>query len=260
MAAMRSGVVLDRHPEGGGVQAYVLPSQESQRIPWGIPAKPNQWFQLGAQPYEHQYEQLHAVSHHVHPVYPQLVLNSHLECLDQSSEEVSCECTPDDMWSLGVILVDLASDRNVWKQTSVEDSTYQAFTKEPEFLQTILPLSDELNDILGMIFGAEPHEESLNLLSIRRNLFKVMEPGQMYAREMEHPFPPVEIDLNSSRTLPSLSASATASWDLNLSSLDGCCSNYKRFIRYVSNSQSFVCLFVELCTILTSNYNQLIIE
>jgi hypothetical protein len=127
-------------------------------------------------------------------------------------------------------------------------------------LQTILPLSDELNDILGMIFGAEPHEESLNLLSIRRNLFKVMEPGQMYAREMEHPFPPVEIDLNSSRTLPSLSASATASWDLNLSSLDGCCSNYKRFIRYVSNSQSFVCLFVELCTILTSNYNQLIIE
>jgi hypothetical protein len=38
---------------------------------------------------------------------------------------------------------------------------------------------------------------------------------------MEHPFPPrpVEIDMNSSRTLPSPSASATAGWDSNYPSL-----------------------------------------
>jgi hypothetical protein len=250
---MTSGVIPDRRPEGGGAQAHVLPSQESQGIPWGIPAKPNQLFQLGArpgQPYENQYEP--------HAVYSQPVLNSHLECLDQCLGGATC--TPDDMRSLGVILVSLACGRNLWKQTSVENSRYMAFTKDPNLSKIILPLSVELNDIPVMIPEAKPHREGLDLLSIRGNLFKAMETGQRYAREMEHPFRPVEIDLNSSRTLPNLSASATADWDPNLSSLDGSRSDYKRLIRYVSNPQSFVCLFAELCTILTSNYNQLIIE
>jgi len=82
----------------------------------------------------------------------------HLECLDQSSRMASYQCAPNDIWSLGVILVNLTCGRNPWKQASVEDSTYKAFTRDPNFLKTILPLSDELNDILGMIFEANPQK------------------------------------------------------------------------------------------------------
>lgn len=79
-----------------------------------------------------------------------------LECLDQSSRNASYRCAPNDIWSLGVILVNLTCGRNPWKQASSEDSTYKAFTRNRDFLKTILPLSDELNVILGMIFERNP--------------------------------------------------------------------------------------------------------
>jgi serine/threonine protein kinase len=80
------------------------------------------------------------------------------ECLDQSSRKPSYRCAPNDIWSLGVILVNLTCGRNPWKQASAEDSTYKAFTRNPNFLKDILPLSDELNDILGMIFARNPED------------------------------------------------------------------------------------------------------
>ncbi|ORY66010.1 Ran1-like protein kinase [Pseudomassariella vexata] len=80
------------------------------------------------------------------------------ECLDPSSQRPFYFCAPNDVWSLGVILVNLTCGRNPWKQASFEDSTYHAFTRNPDFLKTILPLSDELNDILGRIFTRNPDQ------------------------------------------------------------------------------------------------------
>lgn len=80
------------------------------------------------------------------------------ECLDQDSRKPSYRCAPNDIWSLGVILVNLTCGRNPWKQASEEDSTYRAFKKDSIFLKTILPLSDELNDILGMVFESDPEK------------------------------------------------------------------------------------------------------
>jgi len=79
-----------------------------------------------------------------------------LECLDPSTRRPFYYCAPNDVWSLGVILVNLTCGRNPWKQASFEDSTYRAFTRQPDFLKTILPVSDELNDILGRIFTRNP--------------------------------------------------------------------------------------------------------
>lgn len=78
------------------------------------------------------------------------------ECLDQ--RRPSYRCAPNDIWSLGVVLVNLACGRNPWKQASVEDSTYRAFLKDPNFLKTILPLSDDLNNILCRIFERQPEK------------------------------------------------------------------------------------------------------
>lgn len=57
-----------------------------------------------------------------------------------------------------MILVNLTCGRNPWKQASSEDSTYRAFTRSKDFLKTILPISDELNDILGRIFTSDPFQ------------------------------------------------------------------------------------------------------
>jgi len=80
------------------------------------------------------------------------------ECLDPSSKRPFYYCAPNDVWSLGVVLVNLTCGRNPWKQASQEDSTYRAFTRSQGFLKTILPLSDELNDILSRIFTPNPEQ------------------------------------------------------------------------------------------------------
>ena len=60
------------------------------------------------------------------------------------------------MWSLGIILVNLTCGRNPWKKASVEDPTFRAYLKNPEFLGSILPLSGELGAILRRIFECDP--------------------------------------------------------------------------------------------------------
>ncbi|CAK7563670.1 MAG: Serine/threonine protein kinase [Sporothrix epigloea] len=80
------------------------------------------------------------------------------ECLGQNSKRPYYYCAPNDVWSLGVILVNLTCGRNPWKQASVEDSTYRAYLRNPQFLKTILPLSDELDDILARIFVINPDQ------------------------------------------------------------------------------------------------------
>ncbi|KAH8675502.1 kinase-like domain-containing protein [Xylariales sp. PMI_506] len=91
------------------------------------------------------------------------------ECLDPSSRRPFYYCAPNDVWSLGVILVNLTCGRNPWKQASFEDSTYRAFTRSPDFLKTILPLSDELNDILGRIFTRNP-DQRITLPELRHRI------------------------------------------------------------------------------------------
>lgn len=66
------------------------------------------------------------------------------------------DCASNDVWSLGVILVNLTCGRNPWKQASDRDATYRAFLEDPDFLKTILPITDELNDILKKVFERDP--------------------------------------------------------------------------------------------------------
>jgi len=78
------------------------------------------------------------------------------ECLDSSARKPYYMCAPNDVWSLGVILVNLTCGRNPWKQASFQDSTYRAYDGSSDFLKTILPMTDDLNDILGRIFHPCP--------------------------------------------------------------------------------------------------------
>ncbi|KAJ4859328.1 kinase-like domain-containing protein [Trichoderma afarasin] len=91
------------------------------------------------------------------------------ECLDPSARKPYYMCAPNDVWSLGVILVNLTCGRNPWKQASFQDSTYRAYVRSQDFLKTILPLTDELNDILGRIFNPNP-EHRVTLSELRNRI------------------------------------------------------------------------------------------
>jgi len=118
-----------------------------------------------------------------------------LECLDHSSSKPFYYCAPNDVWSLGVILVNLTCGRNPWKQASMEDSTYRAYTRNRDFLKTILPVSDELNDILGRIFTRNP-EQRITLPELRRRIlacskFTEQQPAATLSQEPILPGPAV---------------------------------------------------------------------
>lgn len=54
-----------------------------------------------------------------------------------------------DIWSLGIILLNLITGRNPWKSAAPDDCTFQAYLRDPlHFLPTVLPISEEVNQLL----------------------------------------------------------------------------------------------------------------
>ncbi|KAJ5167905.1 uncharacterized protein N7482_003499 [Penicillium canariense] len=79
------------------------------------------------------------------------------ECQQSHPRPMSCYASAaNDVWSLGVMLVNLTCGRNPWKRASLEDSTFRAYLKDPFFLKTILPLSTEMVCILSRVFERDP--------------------------------------------------------------------------------------------------------
>jgi serine/threonine protein kinase len=81
----------------------------------------------------------------------------YIEC--QGSTNVKGYSTQkNDIWSLGVILINLTAGRNPWKQANMRNSTFAAYVRNPRhFFRTILPcISEELERILLRIFCLDP--------------------------------------------------------------------------------------------------------
>ena len=79
------------------------------------------------------------------------------ECQQPSTKAYSSYLSaPNDVWSLGIILVNLTCGSNPWKRASVEDTSFKAYLRDPKFLASILPLSPELDSILRRIFECNP--------------------------------------------------------------------------------------------------------
>ncbi|VVT46237.1 uncharacterized protein SAPINGB_P001114 [Magnusiomyces paraingens] len=64
-----------------------------------------------------------------------------------------------DVWALGVILLNLVFGRNPWKKASLtEDSAYRDYSTNPETLKGVLPVSEELNQIMAQVFHPDPYK------------------------------------------------------------------------------------------------------
>ena len=61
-----------------------------------------------------------------------------------------------DVWSLGIILLNLLTGRNPWKSASLSDPTFCAYLQDPiRFLPTVLPISDEVNALLVRVLDVD---------------------------------------------------------------------------------------------------------
>ncbi|KAL1933664.1 hypothetical protein VTP01DRAFT_7754 [Rhizomucor pusillus] len=175
------------------------------------------------------------------------------ECQGDSSnrkKRIGYATAPNDVWALGVILVNLAAGRNPWRQASLSDETFYAYLSDPNFLLKILPISRELNQILKRIFCIDPLRRiSLNELRERIKRCKYftrtpqverLERQQALDREFmtlrKLKMPPVTgappsppATPRSNRSQASISSS-TASWQHRITpptSRDGCVADEK---------------------------------
>ncbi|KAF8576035.1 kinase-like protein [Ramaria rubella] len=78
-----------------------------------------------------------------------------------------------DIWSLGVVLVNLACARNPWHKATEESGIYKQYLTDPNFLMQILPISSELNEVLKRMFTINPQARiSLRDLRIKVQAIK----------------------------------------------------------------------------------------
>jgi len=61
-----------------------------------------------------------------------------------------------DVWSLGIILLNLLTGRIPWKSASLNDPTFYTYLQDPtRFLPTVLPISDEVNALLVHVLDVD---------------------------------------------------------------------------------------------------------
>ncbi|CEP11001.1 hypothetical protein [Parasitella parasitica] len=109
-----------------------------------------------------------------------------------------------DIWSLGIILINLVSGRNPWKQANMQDPAFAAYIKHPRrFFRTILPgISKSLDRILIRIFCLDPAKR-VTLLELRNmilacRLFTVAAPN---SRQEIEPATPVQCSKSLESTM-----------------------------------------------------------
>ncbi|OJT15990.1 Negative regulator of sexual conjugation and meiosis [Trametes pubescens] len=61
-----------------------------------------------------------------------------------------------DVWSLGVILINMISGRHPWAKATLEDECFVNFCQDPDFLLDMLPISEGANAILQRVLALNP--------------------------------------------------------------------------------------------------------
>jgi serine/threonine protein kinase len=95
------------------------------------------------------------------------------ECLgDWNPSQTHYDTQRSDIWSLGIILVNLVCGRNPWRIASASDESFTSFLADPTFLRRILPISDECLYVLAQIFTIDPNAR-ISLNKLRRAVLGV---------------------------------------------------------------------------------------
>jgi len=63
-----------------------------------------------------------------------------------------------DIWSLGILLLNLCFGRNPWKQAAASDPTFEAYTRDPSTLTDMFPLTRECYELLLRVLCVDPDD------------------------------------------------------------------------------------------------------
>ncbi|KAI0937579.1 hypothetical protein AcW1_001576 [Taiwanofungus camphoratus] len=78
------------------------------------------------------------------------------ECIGSDVRQKAYSTRANDVWALGVIMVNMITGRNPWRKATMADECYRAYIHDPNFLQNMLPISCDANVILQQVFAANP--------------------------------------------------------------------------------------------------------
>ncbi|KAI8369543.1 kinase-like domain-containing protein [Radiomyces spectabilis] len=91
--------------------------------------------------------------------------------IGRNHKRIGYATAPNDIWALGVILINLTTGRNPWTQASLTDETFRMYLADSDFLYKILPISLELNRILKRIFCIDPFRR-IGIEELRHRILK----------------------------------------------------------------------------------------
>ncbi|PVU96416.1 hypothetical protein BB561_001193 [Smittium simulii] len=88
-----------------------------------------------------------------------------------------------DVWSLGIIFINLCFGRNPWKLANATDNTFIEFMRNPKVLYYLFPLSQECFTIIMSMLQLDPAKRTTlhnlhKMVSISTNFFKFQEPSK----------------------------------------------------------------------------------
>ncbi|TFY58035.1 hypothetical protein EVG20_g8304 [Dentipellis fragilis] len=64
---------------------------------------------------------------------------------------------PSDVWALGIILINMITNRNPWRYAVTQDPCFSAFLEDVLYLREMLPISKEANKLFRRVFTLTPH-------------------------------------------------------------------------------------------------------
>ncbi|KAK1235108.1 hypothetical protein PQX77_001674 [Marasmius sp. AFHP31] len=101
-----------------------------------------------------------------------LTLSPAPECLGRDSYRSHYSPRQNDVWSLGVILINLITARNPWNLAVSKDQHFAAFLQDPNYLRNLLPISDGVHRVLLRIFEVNPLRR-ISIPTLRREILAV---------------------------------------------------------------------------------------
>ncbi|KAG1728335.1 serine/threonine protein kinase, negative regulator of sexual conjugation and meiosis [Suillus lakei] len=86
-----------------------------------------------------------------------------------------------DIWSLGIILLDMVLNRSPWRSAESSDQDFQKYIDNPNFFLEVFPISRSLNEILKQIFRLQEYDR----ISLPRLREEILTLDTFYRNEAE---------------------------------------------------------------------------
>lgn len=91
------------------------------------------------------------------------------ECIGEETRLAPYSHRQNDIWSLGVLLTNMISNRHPWHVAKSTDDCFQAYMNNPDWLRQMLPISHTASSIIRRIFVVDPSSR-ITLPELRREI------------------------------------------------------------------------------------------